>query len=119
MTASHTRLRSNASRLRVSESRAKFRRAHSRGFGFHAASGHTPSTARKGWSFSRVPSLVLGWLPEGAPCARLSNRAFVVNIRKAREKWKLFSIRLFTRLLKPDGLTGLTALLQKLLYARV
>jgi hypothetical protein len=119
MTASRTRPRSNASRLRVSENRARFRRAHSREFGLHAASGHTPGTAWKGWSFSRVPSLVLGWLPEGALCARLSNRAFTVNIRQAREKWKLFSIRLFTRLREPDGLTDLTGFLQKLLYARV
>lgn len=46
-------------------------------------------------------------------------RAFTVNIREARRKWKPFSNRLFTRRREPDGLTGLTAFLQKLPYARV
>jgi hypothetical protein len=58
--------------------RARFRRAHSREFGFHAASGHTPGTARKGWSFSRVPSLVFGCLRRMrfAPASRTASTLY-------------------------------------------
>ena len=76
----------------------------------------------KGKEFNESPvsRYYLGSDPsEGALCARLSNRAFTVNIRKARGKCKLLWIRLFTRLRAPDGLTGLTDFLQKLLYVRV
>ena len=39
------------------EAERRFRRTHSRGFVHRASSGHTPITAQKGGSFSRVPSL--------------------------------------------------------------
>src|ERR1035437_2831467 len=62
---------------------ARFRRTRSRGFGFRASSGHTSSTARKGRSFSRVPSLVFGWPSEGALGAGLRNGFDTIYARGA------------------------------------
>jgi hypothetical protein len=47
-------------RLLPSGNPARFRRTNSRGFDWCASSGHTSSTARKGRSFWRVPSLGRG-----------------------------------------------------------
>src|ERR1035437_10954837 len=47
-------------RLLPNGNRARFRRTHSRGFHWGASSGHTSSTAWKGRSFWRVPSLRRG-----------------------------------------------------------
>jgi hypothetical protein len=60
-------------RLLPSGNPARFRRTNSRGFDWCASSGHTSSTARKGRSFWRVPSLVFGWPSEGALGAGLRN----------------------------------------------
>ena len=55
--ASRSRPRSDALPPRSSGSRGMFHQGRSMGFGRRVSSGHTSSTARKGRSFTRVPSL--------------------------------------------------------------
>jgi hypothetical protein len=61
-----------------------FRRTHSRESLVRASSRHTPSTAKKGRSFSRVPSLDFGWPWEGALGARLQNGFDTIYARQSK-----------------------------------